>query len=128
MVTGADNPLEDWLPGKNWGLVLRLCELEGFESFATNMEKDAPSRFKEWFNELAPENVKLPLEWKKLDAAPFQKLLVLRCLRPDRITGALADWIRGALPSGRDYIDCDGSASFQVILESSYDDSTNTTP
>ena len=31
------------------------------------MEKDAPSRFKDWYNDLAPENTKLPLDWKKLD-------------------------------------------------------------
>ena len=30
------------------------------------MEKDAPNRFKDWFNELTPEDVKLPLDWKKL--------------------------------------------------------------
>jgi len=25
------------------------------------MEKDAPTRFKDWYNELTPEDVKLPL-------------------------------------------------------------------
>ncbi|CAK0903564.1 unnamed protein product [Prorocentrum cordatum] len=127
-MVGMENPLSEWLPSKNWGLVLRLSELEGFDSFATNMEKDAPNRFKEWFNELAPEDIKLPLDWKKLDSLPFQKLLVLRCLRPDRLCGALADWIRSTLPNGRDYMDCDGSSSFQQILQSSFDDSTSVTP
>jgi dynein heavy chain len=127
-IIALDNPLGDWLPNKNWGLVLKLSELEGFENFAVNMEKDAPTRFKEWFNELNPEDVKLPLDWKKLDSVPFQKLLVLRCLRPDRLTGALADWIRTILPNGRDYMDCDGSSSFQQILISSFEDSTSTTP
>eukprot|EP00404_Azadinium_spinosum_P058026 CAMPEP_0180732004 /NCGR_PEP_ID=MMETSP1038_2-20121128/21442_1 /TAXON_ID=632150 /ORGANISM="Azadinium spinosum, Strain 3D9" /LENGTH=688 /DNA_ID=CAMNT_0022764843 /DNA_START=27 /DNA_END=2093 /DNA_ORIENTATION=+ len=92
------------------------------------MERDAPSRFKEWFNELCPEDVKLPLDWKRLESTPFQKLLVLRSLRPDRITGALAEWIRKALPSGQDYMDCDGSSSFQQILTSSFEDSTAMTP
>jgi len=128
MVIGAENPLSDWLPGKNWGLVLKLCELEGFDNFGTNMEKDAPSRFKEWFNELVPEDVKLPLDWKKLDSLPFQKLLVLRCLRPDRMCGALGDWIRNILPNGKDYMDCDGSSSFRVVLENSFADATTTTP
>lgn len=68
--------------------------------FAQNMEKDAPTRFKDWYNELAPEDVKLPLEWKKLDTTPFKKLLVLRCLRPDRITVALSRFIREVLPKG----------------------------
>ncbi|CAK0818714.1 unnamed protein product [Prorocentrum cordatum] len=127
-MAGMENPLSEWLPSKNWGLTLRLSELEGFDSFATNMEKDAPNRFKEWFNELAPEDIKLPLDWKRLDSLPFQKLLVLRCLRPDRLCGALSEWIRNILPNGREYMDCDGSSSFQQILQSSFDDSTSTTP
>lgn len=128
MVIGVENPLAEWLPNKNWSLVLKLVELEGFENFGTNMEKDAPNRFKEWFNELTPEDVKLPLDWKRLDSVPFQKLLVLRCLRPDRMTGAMAEWIRNTLPNGRDYMDCDGSSSFQQVLMNTFEDSTTTTP
>jgi len=63
-----------------------------------------------------------------LDSAYFQKLLVIRCLRPDRMASALANWIRGALPSGREYMDCDASLSFYEVLSSSYEDSTNVTP
>ena len=128
MSVGMENPLQDWLPTKNWGLILKLNDLEGFESFAQNMEKDAPNRFKEWFNEIAPEEVKLPLDWKRLDTVPFQKLLVLRALRPDRCCAAMAEWIRGALPNGRDFMDCDGSSSFAYILLNSFEDSTSTTP
>jgi len=58
------------------------------------MEKDAPTRFRDWYNEVAPEDQKLPLDWKKLDTMPFKKLLVLRCLRPDRITTALTTFIK----------------------------------
>ena len=92
------------------------------------MEKDAPNRFKEWVSELAPEEVKLPLDWKKLDQTPFQKLLVLRCLRPDRMTSALADWIMLSLPNGKDFMHCDGSSSFYDVLHSSFEDSNNVTP
>jgi dynein heavy chain len=125
---GAENPLAEWLPNKVWAGVLKLSELDGFDTFAGNMEKDAPSRFKEWFNELSPEEVKLPLDWKKLDQLPFQKLLVIRSMRPDRMNAALGDWIRGVLPDGKEFMDCDGSSSFQQILTSTFEDSTNTTP
>lgn len=128
MAVGMENPLQEWLPSKNWGMILKLNDLEGFESFAQNMEKDAPNRFKEWFNEIAPEEVKLPLDWKRLDSVPFQKLLVLRALRPDRCCAAMAEWIRNALPNGRDYMDCDGSLSFAAVLSNSFEDSTSTTP
>jgi len=91
--------------------------LNDFQSFAQNMEKDAPNRFKDWYNELLPEDQKLPLDWKKLDNMPFQKLLVLRCLRPDRITIALANFIRGVLPYGSEYIDMDSRSTQADILE-----------
>lgn len=35
------------------------------------MEKDAPNRFKDWYNDLNPEEQKLPLDWKKLENQPF---------------------------------------------------------
>lgn len=72
--------------------------------------------------------MKLPLDWKKLDNTPFQKLLVLRCLRPDRMTSALSDWIMSTLPDGKEYMHCDGSSSFYQILSSSFEDSTNVVP
>eukprot|EP00928_Gymnodinium_smaydae_P023763 TRINITY_DN1947_c0_g1_i2.p1 TRINITY_DN1947_c0_g1~~TRINITY_DN1947_c0_g1_i2.p1 ORF type:complete len:4562 (+),score=1174.36 TRINITY_DN1947_c0_g1_i2:66-13751(+) len=128
VAVGVENPLSEWLPSKVWGGILKLTELDGFDQFAGNVEKDAPNRFKDWFNELAPEDVKLPLDWKRLDSVPFQKLLVIRCMRPDRLTGALADWIRNSLPNGRDYMDCDGSSSFYEVLSNTFEESTSTTP
>jgi uncharacterized protein YccT (UPF0319 family) len=44
-----------------------LIGLQEFNNFAQNME-ETPNRFKEWYNEAAPEDQKLPLEWgKKLE-------------------------------------------------------------
>jgi dynein heavy chain len=61
------NPLKEWLPDLAWQSMQKLIEIEGFEPFAQNVEKEAPNRFKDWYNELAPEEEKLPLDWKKLD-------------------------------------------------------------
>jgi len=119
---GVENPL-DWLPDTAWNMVQALSQLEEFKTFAINMEKDAPTRFKDWYNELTPEDVKLPLEWKKLDQTPFKKLCVLRALRPDRITVALSRFIREALPKGEDFIEMDSKSSFVDILTSSVYDS-----
>lgn len=119
---GAENTL-DWLPDTAWNMVQALSQLDEFKTFAQNMEKDAPTRFKDWYNELAPEDVKLPLEWKKLDSTPFKKLLVLRCIRPDRISVALTRFIRDVLPKGEEYIDMDSKSSFLDILGSAIGDS-----
>jgi len=59
---------------------------------------------------------------------PFQKLLVIRVLRPDRITTALDNFVRHNLPIGGEFVDCDSTSSFQQVLLSSYQDSTTTTP
>lgn len=126
--TDTLNPLKEWLPDLAWYSIQRLIEIEGFELFAQNLEKEAPNRFRDWYNELTPETEKLPLDWKKLEQQPFQKLLVIRCLRPDRITTALDNFIRRTLPNGDSYVDCDSTSSFFQVLVSSYMDSTPTTP
>jgi dynein heavy chain len=122
------NPLKEWLPDLAWYSITKLIEIEGFEQFAAHVEKEAPNRFKDWYNELTPEDEKLPLEWKKLDQMPFQKLLVIRVMRPDRITTAMDNFIRKTLPKGDDYVDCDSTSNFNEILLSAYLDSTTTTP
>jgi dynein heavy chain len=124
----VENPLVEWLPNTAWNSVQKLIEIDVFSSFSDDLEKNAPNRFKEWFNEIAPEDAKLPLDWKKLDGQPFQKLLVLRCMRPDRMTTALASWIRDSLPDGKSYVDCDSGLSFGAILESAFEDASNVTP
>jgi dynein heavy chain len=123
----VESPL-DWLPTEAWARVCSLINLDEFKNFGQNLEKDAPSRFKDWYNELNPEDCKLPLDWKKLDAMPFKKLLVLRCLRPDRLITATSNFIRDTLPDGQEFVELDSKNSFLQILSGSYDDSTNITP
>mgnify|MGYP003326410532 CR=1 FL=1 len=59
---------------------------------------------------------------------PFQKLLVIRVLRPDRMTTAMDNFIRKTLPKGNEFVDCDAGAQFFQILKSAFLDSTTTTP
>jgi len=89
----------------------------------------SPNRFKEWFNKPRPESASLPSNWRKLDDNdPFSKLLIIRALRPDRMTSALLTYVEQTLPSGKEYTQCDASNSFFKVLSLSYDDSTATTP
>ena len=125
-----DNPVNDWLPNQYWSAVKSLSCVSGFELLAQNLSVDAPGRFKEWFNDQSPEESKLPLDWKRLDSTnPLQKLLVLKALRPDRLTVGLSNWISRSLPDGKaSFTECDSSMSFYDILSAAYDDSDSVTP
>ena len=123
---GDDNPLT-WLPKSAWESCLALCDLEEFNKFSSDLVEAAP-RFREWFNHITPEIEKLPLDWAGLDRVPFQKMLVVRCLRPDRIAVALLDFIRGILPDGNAYADCDSALSSLAILDNCLADALPTIP
>ena len=55
-------------------------------------------------------------------------MLVVRCLRPDRLTVALSSFIRTTLPAGSSYVDCDATFNSIEILEQCLLDSTPKTP
>lgn len=121
-----ENPLT-WLPKSAWQACQALADLEEFQKFPSDLVEAGP-RFREWFNHVTPESEKLPLDWASLDKAPFQKMLVVRCLRPDRVSVSLIDFIRRVLPNGNQYADCDSALSSVNILDSCLADSTPTVP
>merc|ERR1711865_600031 len=58
---------------------------------------------------------------------PFLKMLVIRCLRPDRMTTAMMSFCENTLPNGEKYSKCDQTLnSNQVIAESLLTSSTVT--
>lgn len=59
---------------------------------------------------------------------PFKKLLVLRCLRPDRITVALTDFINRVLPEGANFVEMDQTKTFETVLAESINDAEPINP
>lgn len=120
------NPI-DWLPNAQWNAINTLAALDEFQKMPQDL-KEASSRFREWYNHVTPESEKLPLDWSGLDRTPFLKLLVVRCLRPDRMTVAVNEFVRHVLPNGSNYCDCDSALNSIQVMDNSYLDSTPTTP
>ncbi|KAH8052758.1 dynein light chain binding protein [Aureococcus anophagefferens] len=100
--TGEENPLIAWLPTSAWDSCQALAELEEFGKLPSDL-LDRPDK-------------------------AFRKMLVVRSLRPDRMIASLSRFIRGTLPGGNGYVDCDNSLNSVEILRQSFADSTPQTP
>ncbi|KAM7063036.1 dynein axonemal heavy chain 1 [Molossus nigricans] len=86
-----ENPAVDWLSDRAWRDILALSNLPAFSSFATDFVEHL-SEFQAIFDSHEPHREPLPGIWDQyLDQ--FQKLLVLRCLRGDKVTNAMQDFV-----------------------------------
>ncbi|GBG27447.1 Dynein heavy chain 17, axonemal [Hondaea fermentalgiana] len=116
-----ENPLDDWLPDASWQAVQSLSKLDDFMNLSNDLVEAAP-RFRDWVSHSHPETEKLPLDWAHLDRTPFLKLLVIRALRPDRMTFAVNNFVRSCLPDGAKFSDCDSALnSFDLLCEAFVD-------
>ncbi|NWU63519.1 DYH1 protein, partial [Pterocles burchelli] len=86
-----ENPAPAWLYERAWGDILALSNLKNFSSFADDFTANLEA-FRAIFDSPKPHRQPLPGKWEaELDA--FQKLLVLRCLRGDKVTNAMQDFV-----------------------------------
>ena len=116
-----------WLSRGAWQSVCGLMNLEGFGKLGSDLDEGS-ARFEEWYNHVTPELEKLPMDWAQLDRKPFLKLLVIRALRPDRMTIAMVNWLAVSLPDGKKYTEADASLSPVGMLEAALDDSAPDIP
>ena len=113
--------LKDWLDASSWSAVCGLKEIAepvNFSSLPSDMDQQA-KRFKEWCELERPEDAGLPGEWKKMSA--FAQLLIIRCLRTDRMGEALAQFVRKEL--GEKYV-----TSVPFNLKRAFEDANSLTP
>ena len=68
--------------------------IRGQTVFAKQLESEA-LQWKKWYGEEKAESADLPKSQK--DCSSFHKLLLLRALRLDRLTGALREYVRESL-------------------------------
>merc|ERR1719420_668370 len=105
-----------------------MAELPGLDKFLSDLTA-SPNRFKEWYLKGNAEDEPLPLDWRKLDENdPFAKLLIIRAMRPDRMTSAVSKFVTKMLPDGQKYTELDAGLSFANVLTYSLEDSTPYTP
>ncbi|KAM4561096.1 dynein axonemal heavy chain 7 [Fundulus diaphanus] len=95
---GLNNPHANpcsWLPKKSWDEICRLDEMESFQ----NLRQDLMESLSEWkqvYDSPNPHQTAFPGAWQeKLNR--FQKMMVIRCLRPDKIVPMVQEFVSGSL-------------------------------
>ncbi|CAI9737131.1 dynein heavy chain 1, axonemal isoform X2 [Octopus vulgaris] len=81
-----ENPAPEWLTERSWNDILCLNILPNFRNIAVDFQKYLDD-FKRIFDSSEPHREELPDDWKsKL------KILILKCLRSDKVTNAMQDF------------------------------------
>uniref|UniRef100_A0A3Q4BIM9 Dynein axonemal heavy chain 12 n=1 Tax=Mola mola TaxID=94237 RepID=A0A3Q4BIM9_MOLML len=109
------NPDPSWLQDKSWDEICRACELPGLEAFVEN-----PTDFKPVYDSKDPCNAPLPSPWCE-QLNELQKMIIVRCLRPDKIVPAVTKFVMSKL--GKKFVQ---PPPFD--LSQSYMDSNSTIP
>ncbi|NXF29028.1 DYH10 protein, partial [Nyctibius bracteatus] len=105
-----------WLPDQGWEDLISLSELfpEKFESLPDDVEKN-PDVWKNWYDRDVPEQMPFPMQYQN-NLTNFQKLLLLRCFRVDRLYRAVTDYV--TLTMSEKYVQ-PPVISFDAIFEQS---------
>ncbi|XP_028395151.1 dynein heavy chain 3, axonemal-like isoform X1 [Dendronephthya gigantea] len=105
------NPCPDWLIEKSWSEIVRASDLTNLKGLKDDFDG---ASWKAFYDSASPHTEKFPGSWNALSG--LDRLVVLRCLRPDKIVPAVQDFIVENM--GRTYIE---PPTFN--LELSYGDS-----
>ncbi|XP_033628553.1 dynein heavy chain 7, axonemal-like isoform X2 [Asterias rubens] len=91
---GLDNPHSNptsWMPPMAWDEICRVDDMPRF----TGIRKKFPAQKEGWkalYDSSTPQTMPLPGEWNE-SLGLFQKLLTLRCLRPDKVVPAIQAFV-----------------------------------
>lgn len=114
------NPAASWLSERSWDHILELEKLPNFHGIAAHFESSS-DEWRQWFLQERPEEVDLPEEWANRCQDNIQRMIFVRCLRPDRVVFMVYEFIEGQL--GSQFVEPP-----QFNLKDTFDESTNTIP
>eukprot|EP00002_Diphylleia_rotans_P005088 TRINITY_DN140_c1_g1_i4.p1 TRINITY_DN140_c1_g1~~TRINITY_DN140_c1_g1_i4.p1 ORF type:complete len:4263 (+),score=965.99 TRINITY_DN140_c1_g1_i4:204-12992(+) len=98
------NPAPAWLADKSWYNILQLSSLSRFDGIHVHLQTHT-SEWRQYYDADNTHRAALPGTWGS-SLNPFQTMLVLRCLRPDKVVPAIQDFIVSNM--GQKYIEPPG--------------------
>jgi dynein heavy chain len=116
---GNMGPLHEWLPPAIWPKVKGLEGMKKFNNLGDNMQSESED-WQVWFDAEKPEIAKIPGDYQK-QLNDYDRLILLRALRPDRVTTALRKWIEEEM--GTEYV-----SQPPFDMSACYDETSNQIP
>lgn len=113
-----DNPT-NWLPEINWRNIVAIGQLPKLEGLIQNIRTE-PRRWEALFKAESPQDLSIPGKWDSI-LSNFQKLLLRKALRPDKLSYCLRNFVSQEL--GQTFIEPP-----HFDLQAVFDDSWCTTP
>jgi dynein heavy chain len=93
------NPDPSWITEKSWDNITCLNEIPAFRGVTEAFEK-APRDWGQWFLTERPEESIIPGEWNTKFGDNFmQRMILVRCVRPDRVIFMVQKFIEESLGS-----------------------------
>ncbi|XP_062266298.1 dynein axonemal heavy chain 3 [Platichthys flesus] len=84
------NPATEWLSDKSWSEIVRASKLPNLEGFFDHVQENI-SKWKKIYDSGQPHKEPLPDQWSEL--VGMDRMVVIRCYRPDKLVPAVQDFI-----------------------------------
>ncbi|XP_063078071.1 dynein axonemal heavy chain 3 [Engraulis encrasicolus] len=94
------NPASEWLTDKSWSEIVRASDLSNLGGLYEHVQ-DNVEKWRQIYDSAKPHEEQLPDGWRVLEG--MDRLVVLRCFRPDKLVPAIQEFI--AINMGRAYIE-----------------------
>eukprot|EP00064_Thunnus_orientalis_P010890 superscaffoldBa00001518_g10919 len=84
------NPAPEWLSEKSWSEIVRASKLPNLDDFFEHVQDNIP-KWKKLYDSGKPHKDQLPDRWSNL--VGMDRMIVIRCFRPDKLVPAVQDFI-----------------------------------